>query len=219
MEHGTELTFRGELHDQCLAAHRAYLKIQWAILQHSKPSVERQPPINDPGLDAVVHDSVCTFLDACAIVSKLLNPAPARRDPERAARAIARGDTLRKVVGVVKDEEFMPRDVRDAVEHIDERLDEWLAGGNRPFPETWVIIWPGDEGSWAPLDGLRTFDARTLEVSVLGSSCRIKSMYEALVSLDRRLDVSTSDLGFSISEPGKPPSSVSVRMATGRRVP
>ena len=113
----------------------------------------------------------------------------------------------------------MPRDVRDAVEHIDERLDEWLAGGNRPFPETWVIIWPGDEGSWAPLDGLRTFDARTLEVSVLGSSCRIKSMYEALVSLDRRLDVSTSDLGFSISEPGKPPSSVSVRMATGRRVP
>ena len=59
-----------------LGSPRAYLKIQWAILQHSKPSVERQPPINDPGLDAVVHDSVCTFLDACAIVSKLLNPAP-----------------------------------------------------------------------------------------------------------------------------------------------
>ena len=97
--HGTELTFRGELHDQCLAAHRAYLKIQWAILQHSKPSVERQPPINDPGLDAVVHDSVCTFLDACAIVSKLLNPAPAQRDPERAARAIARGDTTGRSLG------------------------------------------------------------------------------------------------------------------------
>ena len=61
---------------------------------------------------------------------------------------------------MVKDEEFMPRNMRDAIEHIDERLDEWLAGGNRPFPETWVIIWPGDEGSWAPLDGLRTFSTR-----------------------------------------------------------
>lgn len=184
---------------------------------HAIPEVKRQKGLENPQLAALVHDAVCTFLDACAIVSKLLKPAPFRRDPERAARAEARGAEPVQKVGVREDETFMPRDVRDAVEHMDERLDEWMASGNRPFPETWVVIWPGQEGSWEPVDGLRTFEARSLEVSVLGARCSLQEMHSGLVALDQRLNVSTSDLAFSIEEPGKPPNSVSIRMATGRK--
>ncbi|MCI4327891.1 MAG: hypothetical protein L3K16_09760 [Thermoplasmata archaeon] len=219
MDYAKEIVFLGELHDQCLAADRAFTRIKWAIQLHAKPQSERQRQLADPQLDAFVHDAVCTFLDACAIVSKLLKPAPARRDPDRAARAEARGAELLRNIGVSEDAEFMPRDVRDAVEHIDERLDEWMASGNRPFPETWVIIWPGEPGSWEPVDGLRTFDARSMEVSVLGSRCNIEGMHEGLVRLDQRLNVSTSDLSFSVTEPGKPPNSISIRMATGRKPP
>lgn len=219
MDHLTELIFRGEIHDQSLVAERAYKRIEWVVAEHAKPAPERWNGLRDPQLDAVVHDSVCSFLDACAIVSKLLKPAPALRDRQLAARAQARGKELREAIGVTDDEEFLPRDVRDAVEHIYERLDEWLASGNRPFPGAWVTIWPGEEGPWAPVDGLRTFDARSMEVSVLGSRSNLRSMNGALVSLDRRLGVSTSDLSFSITELGKPPSSVSIRMATGRKSP
>ena len=217
MDRAKENVFLGELHDQCRVAERAFSRIRWAIEMHAKPPGERPGTLSDSQLDGFVQDAICTFLDACAIISKILKPAPFRRNQEQAARAEARGAELLQGIGVSEDEEFMPRDVRDAVEHIDERLDEWLAAGNRPFPETWVIVWPGQPGSWQPVDGLRTFDARSMSVSVLAARCNLARMYEGLISLDMRLNVQTSDMSLSFTEPGKPPDSISIRMATGQK--
>jgi hypothetical protein len=90
MDHAKEIVFLGELHDQCRVAERAFTRIRWAVEVHAKPQAERQGTLSDPQLDGFVQDAVCIFLDACAIVSKILKPAPFRRNPEHAARAEGR---------------------------------------------------------------------------------------------------------------------------------
>ncbi|MCI4352373.1 MAG: hypothetical protein L3K14_03175 [Thermoplasmata archaeon] len=83
-----------------------------------------------------------------------------------------------------------------------------------------MIIWPGEGGDWKPLDGLRTFDARTIQLSILGDRANLQRIYEERVVLDKRLRISTTDGTFSLTDPktGKT-DSVTVRLVTGPKSP
>ncbi len=48
-------------------------------------------------------------------------------------KAKARGERLRKLVGIPKDHALSDRSLRDHIEHFDERLDDWLGQAPRPF--------------------------------------------------------------------------------------
>lgn len=108
MDYAKEIVYLGEIHDQCLVADRAFERVKWALKMHAVPAPKRQKGLEDARLAAFVHDAVCTFLDACAIISKFLDPAPLRRDPEKATRAEARGAELLQKIGVSRDEAFIP---------------------------------------------------------------------------------------------------------------
>jgi len=123
------------------------------------------------------------------------------------------------LLGLTGSEDYMPRDVRNSIEHVDERLERWLKEKNRPFIEQWTIIWPGQAGEWKPLDALRTLDGRTLGFSILGDRCNLGDIYNSLCQLDKKLQIATSDLSLSFTSPGEAPSAVSVRMVTGRSSP
>jgi hypothetical protein len=216
MDTTTEHAFRGELHEQALVAERALKRIGTAFALQAVPAAKRAPPISDINLSNIVHDAVCQFLDSVAVVSKILSPWV--RDPNsiEGKASVARGKELVAVLGLTGSEHYMPRDVRNSIEHVDERLEEWLRAENRPFIEQWAIIWPGESGDWKPLDALRTLDGRTWDFSILGDRCNLRDIYNALCELDKKLGVATSDLSLSVTTPGQAPSAVSVRMVTGR---
>lgn len=48
-------------------------------------------------------------------------------------KAKARGDRLRKLVGIPDDHALSDRSLRDNIEHFDERLDDWLGQAPRSF--------------------------------------------------------------------------------------
>lgn len=62
-----------------------------------------------------------SFLTHAAMVSKLLDPI--NKDNEE------RGRALRAHLEVVSGSAFLPRNARDNLEHIDERIDRWVQGG------------------------------------------------------------------------------------------
>ena len=93
------------------------------------PEAGRNPKVSDEELVATLHESVVVFLESCAIISKFFDPAPRNPNSAEGRRALLRGQQLRHSVEVeLSTDPFMPRDVRNAMDHIDERMDEWLAG-------------------------------------------------------------------------------------------
>ncbi len=218
MDRQLQIAYEGEIHDQAVLAHRAYVRIRTAIKLHRTPEAERQPPFPDQELVAVLHESVIGFLDACAIISKLFNPAPRDRSSPEAERALERGQQLRRSEEVdLQVDVFMSRAVRNAMEHIDEKMDEWLDGNTPYFKHTWVVIWSGTGMASRVERGLRVFNAETMEVAVLGEPTNIERMYEELVHLDQHLDSTTTDLHVRFAEPGQAGDSVSIRQATDKR--
>ncbi len=67
-----------------------------------------------------VWSAVQSFLAHAAVVSKILDPIR----PDQAKQN--RSDSLRAHLGVKEDSALLPRDARDNLEHIDERIDRWV---------------------------------------------------------------------------------------------
>lgn len=116
------------------------------------------------------------LLSATANVSKMFNlsgPAKGRAVP------VARALRLRELLDI-EDPRAWSRDVRDALEHFDERLDNWLADDPlywadrmvAPAAEVagqrWMDPTPDDPGRTSPMRVLRNLDPETLVVDVFG---------------------------------------------------
>jgi hypothetical protein len=69
------------------------------------------------------------FLVHTGMVSKLLSP------PTKALVSRNRGETLRAHLNVPADSALLDRSARNAIEHLDERMDNWLKGGHSGFLE------------------------------------------------------------------------------------
>lgn len=213
-----EIAYEGEVHDQAVLAHRAYLRIRTAITLHGTPEAGRTPPVPDQELVSTLHESVIGFLDACAIISKFFDPWPRAQSSPSGRRALLRGQQLQHSVEVdLQADAFIPRRVRNAMEHIDEKMDEWLETNPPYFMHTWVVIWSGSGMARQVQGGLRVFNAETMDVSVLGETTNIERMHEALVLLDNDLESTTTDLHASFASPGEVGDSVSIRQATDKR--
>lgn len=70
-----------------------------------------------------------SFLTHAAMVSKLLDPIHPNNTKEN------RGKVLRAHLGVPEDSAVLPRDARDNLEHIDERIDRWVQNGDTKIME------------------------------------------------------------------------------------
>ncbi|MGH7038152.1 MAG: hypothetical protein ACREE1_08455 [Stellaceae bacterium] len=69
----------------------------------------------------VAYDEAVYFLNHAAVVSKILIPLRSA-----GSQAILRGQYLRKILGIDESEPALDRKLRNHLEHIDERLDEWV---------------------------------------------------------------------------------------------
>lgn len=73
-----------------------------------------------------IFDSIRMALHFSANVSKVFWPAD--RSPAK-----ERGERLRHLTGIADDHPLKSRQLRNHVEHMDERLDSWTANSPRPF--------------------------------------------------------------------------------------
>ena len=114
-----------------------------------------------------------TFLMFTAKVSKMLMPIahdqrPKKPGPKRDKydRRVVRGERLRAMLDVLDTSPVLDRAVRDASEHFDERLDDWIAERHPPTAEE---VERGE--LWAaPLPPLRALISGSLVVEVAGNT-------------------------------------------------
>ncbi len=128
------------------------------------------------------HEAALFYLDAlvrCAgAISRILWPSVAKYKP--------RGRRLRKLFRVGKRSPFVQREVRNAFEHFDEKVEKWLGSG-----ETVVI--DSNIGSKSAFVGqhtlrhLRHLDPTAMTVSFLDESVRIDPLVRAAHSLRRKM--------------------------------
>ncbi len=115
------------------------------------------------------------FLGATGNVSKLLWPTDAKYS--------ARGDELRKILGVPDDSPVAPRTFRNHFEHFDERLEEWAAKSKRKNFVDSNILGPQGIVGIDREDFLRNLDPTTLHLTFRGDAYDLATVEEALKKL------------------------------------
>jgi|GEM_PF-4598740 len=103
--------------------------------------VERLAAVRERRTDTVevrengrVFDAIRSALQYAANVSKVFWPH---------SNAAARGEHLRTLTGIPDSHSLRNRALRNHVEHLDERLDDWTAESPRPFL-TFELVWSPD---------------------------------------------------------------------------
>jgi hypothetical protein len=66
------------------------------------------------------------FIVASGVISLILFPKPRRPESPEGLRALSRGEELRRLWNVSLDSPLANRTLRNSLEHIDERLEEWI---------------------------------------------------------------------------------------------
>ena len=74
------------------------------------------------GNTEAVYDDVADFCGHAALVSKILRPQKNKKRPQ----SINRGEYLRRVLNIEAAEPALDRSLRNHLEHVDERLEDWI---------------------------------------------------------------------------------------------
>lgn len=134
-----------------------------------------------------VHDHIADFLNHAAVISKLLMP-PASNP---AARERVRGRHLRSALGM-DGHPILDRRLRNLLEHLDERLDEWAEGAADRSGISLLDTGVGpmraivaDQGVSLP-PAIRWFDPDTSTYTVFGRDYDLQAIVEAVEDARRR---------------------------------
>lgn len=127
------------------------------------------------------------FLQHAACISRLLWPAPKGNAAER-ARAMARGNDLRCALRVDDTHVLRVRDLRDHLEHYDERIDDWAeTSPNRNIVDNMI----GPRGAIAgdaikDKDIMRLYDPATKQFVFRGESFDIQALVNGVEDIHAR---------------------------------
>jgi hypothetical protein len=120
------------------------------------------------------------FLAAASAISYVFWPS--RQDPVHTERAAI----LRQVFGMTDDSPLRARAVRDRFVHYDERLDRYLATGNRVIVDSNITDTPVAQAV-VGATALRHFDRSSMTVSFLDQSLDLGELLDAANELRSRL--------------------------------
>jgi hypothetical protein len=131
----------------------------------SHVSEERQPGVVAREWRSIIRE-LRAALTASANVSKVFWPPRAGVPATRAA-------DLRLLCNLPDAHGLRSRELRNHIEHIDERLDEWLADGPRPFLTIELVHhiapdWPADKRAESAAACMLVYDAAKDVVTFLG---------------------------------------------------
>jgi hypothetical protein len=161
-----ETTYLLELRQQCL----------WAVecLEAMNESLGRSA-----GYERVISffGHAGHFLHHVGAASRILWP-PVPREKEKAARARARGLHLRTVLGIPDDHALKKRTLRDHIEHLDERIDDWAHGSKNHNIVDFTFGPPGVVGGGGVGTGdvFRQYDPATTVFIFRGESFHVQTL-------------------------------------------
>lgn len=87
-----------------------------------------------------IFDCIRLGLQMAANVSRLFWP-PKSRDPKKDQRSRVRGAHLRSLVGLPDSHGLSDRTLRNHIEHLDERMDDWTEASPRPFLAVELVLY------------------------------------------------------------------------------
>jgi hypothetical protein len=188
------LVYLGELQQQAEYALNAVQQVNRATRQLRSPSIGGA---DRSGAVAEAFRGIHSFLAHASNMSKLLWPAlPRRRTKETEERyrtrlagvpKLRRGSHLRVLLGLDEtDHPLRSRQLRDHLEHFDERLDTWSETSvDHDFVR--AHIGPESEISHlAPEDRLRSFDPSTTVFCFRGERFELAAMVAHIEDLKQR---------------------------------
>lgn len=137
-----------------------------------------------------VFDEIRFTLQASANVSKIFWPS--------SKSAAARGVKLRDLAGLPDSHPLSVRTLRNHMEHMDERIDDWTAVSPRDFLATEMILFPDlpDAGKRQEIidSTAVVYDAATNEVVLFGDRISLGEIEEAVRDVQSRCSAATTKL-------------------------
>jgi len=138
------------------------------------------------------------LLNQTGAISRVLWP-PKIQDAENDARAQARGQHLRTVLGIKEPHAVQDRSLRNHLEHLDERLDDWAERSkNRVIAD--LLIGPLDMiggNVFKPEDIFRHYDPSRRVLIFRGESFCIQHLVEGVAQIADAVQKRLAALKFS----------------------
>ncbi len=158
---------------QCALAKHSYARLlEYARVQMQRDYASKKGRANTP--IEVVADCV-TFLSAAGVIAKILFPTSTR------SRAKIRGPNLRRLLKVPDSLQLNSTLIRNAFEHIDDRIDEVIQKHSgqeiallhvaRPKPKSPIVM--------------KHFDPDTVSLSFLGKSIALGTYYSEILLVEK----------------------------------
>jgi hypothetical protein len=134
---------------------------------------------------AEVFRTIHSLLTHASNISRLLWPGlPYRMKPERRDRMQSRSARLREALALPEgDHPLRSRELRDHLEHFDERLDEWAATSEHHNLAQDIIGPPEALAGIKPTDRMRWYDPYTATFHFRGEVYSIQQVIDALNEL------------------------------------
>lgn len=154
--------------------------------------IERQPGVEVREWRSIIRE-LRAALAAAANVSKVLWPPKNSKDVSK-----ARSIELRRLCNLPGEHGLKSRQLRNHIEHADERLDEWLASGPRPFLTIEHVlhaepIMPAETRAEAAAACVMVYDVTTDVVTFVGHPF-------CLAEIEAQLSAVQINLGQGLSE-------------------
>lgn len=172
--------------DAILSLYMREITFQVYVARSAYARMKDSVAMPDGGGILATFAGIQSLLGAGAMVSKLLWPPKSAKE-----LGAQRGAALRACLDITDDFSVLrSREVRNALEHFDERLDSFIAEGNYIFVDSNIgliemflrMLPPGTKV-------LRHVDTSTGDVSVLDSSISINELCDAMVEVEERVNV------------------------------
>ncbi len=161
-----------------------------------------EPPAKDTEVNRWrIRKYAAELLQTAAQVGRILDPHPTRGSAAFKRACVARGLALRTELKVPNGCPILDKDLRNALEHIDEFIDAWMEADPKRELTTWAFATvPPDQ---APLQGaIRRIHVRSYDIEVLDRRANLKAISAAMQELGRNMKpVQRSDLILRIGDP------------------
>ncbi len=166
--------FMVEVREQCRAFITTYLDLL-ETLRIGPPSEDAE---GQRAFSALVWSRLQAALASCGVISKILWPQKTPKSDGSDKVAFRRGATLRNILALPAKNPF-PTAVRNAFEHVDDKLTEWLPEQEEDIPWGWSLSPYTGEDEPEPKGSskaFRYFNMNTKELRVAGARCNLKDV-------------------------------------------
>lgn len=139
-------------------------------------------------LNSRIWSRLQVIMYSATIIARLLWPNPKPRRDGSDKRAILRAGMLRNALHIQGMKSVLPIDVRNAIEHIDERLIDWIPMQSDKLPLGWALSsYDKSEEPQETAMSFRYYNLNTQELRVGKSSCNLKEVIKFIKEIEGQI--------------------------------